>query len=848
MEDAYANYVLGDDAGESARLVLVATPSEDVFASSTTTTTSSSLLSQKGSNRTMRRMHSLNIRHNNKHPSSPSCKIPSSPSSTSPTPAIVSTLITAHPSRSNLHNSATPSLLHSANSRKPSSSFHSCGVTFVEINGRAYVQALETTSAAYQAGVLPEDCVQYAAVLAKEWEEPLEGDFAAISQQALEREDKGQRITFAELKRVLLHGSGVLQLLEGMDHPHPRTHGGGVGGVEDPFIEGHSSIMGPNVRPDVPTTIRIGKGPMVANPCGPSTVNDTSYRSGDHDDDDDDDDDDLLLNPVPAGKIQNKKKQKKTMPSNSSNNNICNDPRPVVLVFRRTRQRPPRLWNVWPNYRLDDECDVACHILEHLTTTTVREPIKSNHHHHSRNNNKKESLEELNVEASTIRGMIQKAVGLAFVRTNKVVFGVSLAGGSGIVLSRLSDGTWSAPSCIAMMGVGLGLQVGLEVANYIFILQTKEALEHFQRGGSFTLGANFGAAFAGMGREAVGAASVSTALCGMSSEVPVVKEDEYTFEDGGTDGRPKHSNGVVDGMTSSSVAPIVAYAKSEGLYIGVSLEGSRIFTREELNARAYKFSSYNHKPVSAQDILTGKIQQRPLEAESLYALLHAIEYTHDISSLPSLPRNKFLMDRTKRKDGTNADWAKPWDASSPHYIKNEQGELATEADGDDDDLDKVLMQDEMDEFNQKFQDFLFGGVTVHRVAPNKRERRTFWLYAPQEGSLRVGFVSKLFSSTSRTTHLSTSIIQDISPKVTVAGSGSSAISDMEGDEVTLDSALMVSFYIECPSMFSNAILSRGFAKMQKNNPLPIFFAGQSIVVNYHWHAARKSGTIQETLY
>jgi hypothetical protein len=35
MEDAYANYFLGDDAGESARLVLVATPSEDIFASST---------------------------------------------------------------------------------------------------------------------------------------------------------------------------------------------------------------------------------------------------------------------------------------------------------------------------------------------------------------------------------------------------------------------------------------------------------------------------------------------------------------------------------------------------------------------------------------------------------------------------------------------------------------------------------------------------------------------------------------------------------------------------------------------------------------------------------------------
>jgi hypothetical protein len=39
------------------------------------------------------------------------------------------------------------------------------------------------------------------------------------------------------------------------------------------------------------------------------------------------------------------------------------------------------------------------------------------------------------------------------------------------------------------------------------------------------------------------------------------------------------------------VAPIVAYAKSQGLYVGVSLEGSRIFTRSDVNARAYKFAT-----------------------------------------------------------------------------------------------------------------------------------------------------------------------------------------------------------------------------------------------------------------
>merc|ERR1719491_1335719 len=92
-----------------------------------------------------------------------------------------------------------------------STNFASCGVTYVEINGRAYVHEVEEASNAYRvAGIRAKDCVQYAAVLAKEWEDPLGGDFDIISTQAMEREESGQRITYEELKRVFLQGSGIL--------------------------------------------------------------------------------------------------------------------------------------------------------------------------------------------------------------------------------------------------------------------------------------------------------------------------------------------------------------------------------------------------------------------------------------------------------------------------------------------------------------------------------------------------------------------------------------------------------------------------------------------------------------
>merc|ERR1719183_1669073 len=79
-------------------------------------------------------------------------------------------------------------------------------------------------------------------------------------------------------------------------------------------------------------------------------------------------------------------------------------------------------------------------------------------------------------EAATLRGLIQKAAGLAFIRSSKVVMGVSVHGGSDIVIARLPDGTWSAPSAIGSWGIGLGLQFGVELADYIFILNTQDAL------------------------------------------------------------------------------------------------------------------------------------------------------------------------------------------------------------------------------------------------------------------------------------------------------------------------------------------------------------------------------------
>jgi len=602
----------------------------------------------------------------------------------------------------------------------PSGQFLQLGMTFLEINGRAYVRTVEPDSDAGKAGILPRDAIQFAAVYkadlwtsdGSDYENERSNNSSSNSNNnnnnhandyALKCEKKGMRTSYDELKRMLR---------EGMD-PHQ-----------------HAAFVSPDSSSQYQRKRSSANIPKIINVCGTGPAGEDDVRP---------------MSPFST-----------------------RTPKPIVFCFRRTRQRPNTLWN----FRLDDECDFSSSLIRRLAPTADMEmpspdtweelvhdgtdwllgngsifpPKKSTLSQladddkskysnaipfddyertraaklsHLRSRMAAETLDrsEEDVEAATIRGMIQKAVGLAFVRASKIVLGVSVHGGSGIVIARLPDGTWSAPSAIGTWGLGLGVQFGLEVAEYIFILQTQESLDHFRRGTSFTVGGNIGAAVAGMGREAYGAASVGNAC---ASEKHFHKEDEY--DDDESD--PKK------GQSSFGIAPIVAYAKSQGLYIGVSLEGSRIFTRDDINARAYKFAT--GREVSADDILSGKVAT-PSEAEDLYASLHSVEFTHEMSCLPRPPEalrklslHSWHYDRSTLRNGEKN--------SNPFNF------LA--------DLSKDEAE-ECESFETQFKKFMYGGVSVQRLLPNSesrsgktgKERRTLWLMLPEVGALRLGFVS-----------------------------------------------------------------------------------------------------------
>lgn len=285
-----------------------------------------------------------------------------------------------------------------------------------------------------------------------------------------------------------------------------------------------------------------------------------------------------------------------------------------------------------------------------------------------------------------------------------------------------------------------------------------------------------GLAVAGVGREAYGAASVG-AGCGTDSSV---KDDEYNDNDSRDEAPPQ----------SLAIAPIVAYAKSQGLYIGVSLEGSRIFTRDNINRRTYKFGSGRN--VTANDILSGKVPT-PHEAEELYAALHSVEFTHEMSCLPRPPE-------VLRKDSVNA-WYYDRSTLGDELARSESGSTSGSSTRTKEPFSFLssLSPEEVEEceaFEAQFKNFMYGGVSVQRLLPEEegragrtgKERRTLWLMLPEVGSLRLGFVSKLSdgeapisnkSSTQRARREDPSRISNFDGDVGTVGS----------EDVTLDSAL-----------------------------------------------------------
>jgi len=174
------------------------------------------------------------------------------------------------------------------------------------------------------------------------------------------------------------------------------------------------------------------------------------------------------------------------------------------------------------------------------------------------------------------KAVLQRARGLAVFQVLKAGFVFSGKAGSGLVISRLPDGSWSAPSCIATGGVGWGLQIGADITDFVIVLNSEDAVRAFSLGGNVTIGGNVSATAGPIGT----GGSVQASL--------------------------------------AHPAPMFSYSKSKGLFAGLSLEGTVLIERKDANKDFYGSA------IPARDILGGRVPP-PEVASRLYEIIEAAE-------------------------------------------------------------------------------------------------------------------------------------------------------------------------------------------------------------------------------
>ncbi|AAG10615.1 Hypothetical protein [Arabidopsis thaliana] len=103
-------------------------------------------------------------------------------------------------------------------------------------------------------------------------------------------------------------------------------------------------------------------------------------------------------------------------------------------------------------------------------------------------------------ERSIPDAILRQAKGLAVITVARVGVMVTYKIGTGLVVARRDDGSWSPPSAISSFGLGWGAQAGGEFIDFIIVLRTREAIQTFGSNTHLVVGAGLSAAVGVTGR------------------------------------------------------------------------------------------------------------------------------------------------------------------------------------------------------------------------------------------------------------------------------------------------------------------------------------------------------------
>ncbi|KFY72542.1 hypothetical protein V499_07326 [Pseudogymnoascus sp. VKM F-103] len=179
--------------------------------------------------------------------------------------------------------------------------------------------------------------------------------------------------------------------------------------------------------------------------------------------------------------------------------------------------------------------------------------------------------------------VVKNAVGMAIFTTMRTGLWISGAGGSGVLVARLEDGSWSPPSGIMLHTAGIGFLVGIDIYDCVVVINSRKTLESFTK--------------------------IRATVGGEISAVA----------------GPVGVGGVIesDGKWKQINRPVFTYLKSRGFYAGVQLDGTVIIERTDENERFYG------ERISAANILAGKVRFVPRETKMLLETLKLAEGRSD---------------------------------------------------------------------------------------------------------------------------------------------------------------------------------------------------------------------------
>ncbi|WFC98758.1 hypothetical protein MYAM1_001490 [Malassezia yamatoensis] len=159
--------------------------------------------------------------------------------------------------------------------------------------------------------------------------------------------------------------------------------------------------------------------------------------------------------------------------------------------------------------------------------------------------------------------VMRKAKGIAIFTVYRIGFLMSARAGTGVVLAKLPDGEWSAPTAIGIGGLGGGFNAGAEMVDFLIVLNSRAAVRSFMSSGSLQLGGNLGLALGPLGRSGEASAALNSEM---------------------------------------KVSAMFSYSMSRGLYGGITIEGTVLLERPESNRKVYG------DRLSSGEILAGNVE------------------------------------------------------------------------------------------------------------------------------------------------------------------------------------------------------------------------------------------------